>query len=166
MPIQNSELNPHNSSAVIGTVTFVFTDIEGSTKRWEQNPQAMKADSADHDKLVREAFEAHGGHVFKTIGDAFWAIFPTAPQAVDAALEAQRALHDHTWAGGTGSDGPGPLRVRMAVHTGVPEQRGDDYYGPVVDRGVRLLSAGHGGQTLVSPTTQELVRDLLPDGVR
>src|SRR5438270_5150261 len=80
-----------------GTVTFLFTDIEGSTRRWEEHPQAMKADIQLHDALLREAIEGHGGHVFKTIGDAFWAVFPTAPQALSAAIAAQRALHIHDW---------------------------------------------------------------------
>ncbi|MFL5735694.1 MAG: tetratricopeptide repeat protein [Chloroflexia bacterium] len=157
---------PQDRIAILptGTVTFLFTDIEGSTRRWEEHPQAMKVDLVAHDQLVREAIEVNGGQVFKTIGDAFWAAFPTAPQALNAALAAQRALHSHKWGGG--EDGIAPLRVRMALHTGVAEQRTGDYYGPIVDRGVRLLSAGHGGQILLSPTTQELVRDLLPGGVQ
>src|SRR4051794_38137752 len=80
-----------------GTVTFLFTDIEGSTRRWEENPRAMKTDIALHDVALREAIEGNGGHVFKMIGDAFWAVFATAPQALAAAVAAQRALNKQQW---------------------------------------------------------------------
>ncbi|HSH79272.1 MAG TPA: adenylate/guanylate cyclase domain-containing protein, partial [Herpetosiphonaceae bacterium] len=80
-----------------GTVTFLFTDIEGSTTRWEQQRAAMQAALARHDAILREAIEGHGGHVFKTVGDAFYAVFATAPTALEAALAAQRALQDETW---------------------------------------------------------------------
>src|SRR5437588_12463134 len=96
-----------------GTVTFLFTDIEGSTRMWEAHPRAMQAAVARHDALLREALEQHGGYVFKTVGDAFCAAFPTAPHALDAALSAQRILHSTTW------DGTDPLKVRMALHNGV-----------------------------------------------
>ena len=93
-----------------GTVTFLFTDIEGSTRRWEQHPEAMTTALARHDALLRAAIEAHGGYVFKTVGDAFCAAFSTAPDALAAALDAQRAVVAEAW-------GPvEPLRVRMALH--------------------------------------------------
>src|SRR5919107_2760105 len=120
----------------------------------------MQAALACHDEVLSDAVEQHGGHVFKTVGDAFCCAFPTAPDAVGAALAAQRALFEEEW------QESGPLRVRMALHTGVVEERSGDYFGPPVNRVARLLSAGHGGQTLLSLATQELVRDALPDGAR
>src|SRR5689334_7915182 len=135
-----------------GTVTFLFTDIEGSTKLWEHYPEAMRVALARHDDLLRAAIEAAGGYVFKTVGDAFCAAFWTAPDGLSAALAAQRALLAEPW-GETG-----PIRVRMALHTGATEERDGDYFGPPVNRVARLLSAGHGGQTLLSGPTAELVR--------
>ena len=139
-----------------GTITFLFTDIEGSTTRWEHQRAAMQAALARHDAILREAIEAHGGHVFKTVGDAFYATFATAPAALAAALAAQRRLAGVEWGE------VGPLRVRMAVHTGTAEARDGDYFGPPLNRVARILSAGHGGQVLLSTATQELVRDDLP----
>src|SRR3712207_1095494 len=110
------------------TVTFLFTNIEGSTQRWKHQPQAMPAALARHDALLREAIEQHQGYVFKTVGDAFCAAFPTAPQAVEAALAAQRALNTTQW------DGTGPIKVRMALHTGVAEVRDNDYFGLPLNR--------------------------------
>jgi predicted ATPase/class 3 adenylate cyclase len=144
--------------APTGTVTFLFTDIEGSTRLWEQHPQAMSAALARHDTLLREAIAAHAGTIFKTVGDAVCAAFPTAPDALAAALDAQQALQAATWVE-TGS-----LPVRMALHTGNPETRGDDYVGPPLNRVARLLASGHGGQVLLSAATWELVRDQLPAG--
>src|SRR5437868_11437521 len=119
------------SNLPTGTVTFLITDIEGSTRRWEENPVAMKADSAVHDAVLREAMGANGGVVFRTMGDAFCAVFVTAPEALAAALAAQRALFKHEW---SAKSQVGPLRVRMALHTGVALERGGDYYGPSMDR--------------------------------
>jgi len=146
-----------------GTVTFFFTDIEGSTRRWEQFREAMAAALARHDDLVRAAIVAHGGHVFKTMGDAFCAAFGQAPEAVAAALTAQRALVAEDWSV-FGADFQA-LRVRMALHTGSADARDGDYFGPPLNRVARLLSTGHGGQVLLSLATQELVRDDLPQGV-
>jgi predicted ATPase/class 3 adenylate cyclase len=143
-----------------GTVTFLFTDIEGSTKLWEHHPEAMRLALARHDDLLRAAIEGGGGYVFKTVGDAFCAAFWTAQDGLAAALAAQRALLAEPW-GETG-----PIRVRMALHTGATEERDGDYFGPPVNRVARLLSAGHGGQTLVSGPTAELLRDHLNDGIR
>ncbi len=140
-----------------GTVTFLFTDIEGSTRLWERDASAMKSALARHDEIVRSAIEEREGHVFKTLGDAFCASFSSAPEALGAAISAQRALHDEEWGEG------GVIRVRMALHTGAVEEQGGDYFGPALNRVARLLSAGHGGQTLLSLATQELVRDALPD---
>ncbi|MCE9557554.1 MAG: tetratricopeptide repeat protein [Armatimonadetes bacterium] len=139
-----------------GTVTFLFTDIEGSTKLWESHPELMRTSLARHDAIVRHAIQSSNGHVFKTIGDAFCAAFATAPAALDAALNAQIALKSESWPGAT------PVRVRMAIHTGAVENRDEDYFGPPLNRVVRLLSTAHGGQTLLSQTTFDLVRDFLP----
>jgi class 3 adenylate cyclase len=108
-----------------GTVTLLFTDIEGSTTRWEHHPQAMKRALARHDAILREAIEANGGYIFRLIGDAFCAAFSSAPQALQAALDAQRALHVEPWPAELGE-----LRVRMALHTGVAEQHEGDYANP------------------------------------
>ena len=139
-----------------GTVTFLFTDIEGSTQLWEQAPEAMKTAHARHENIIREVVAAHGGYTYKMIGDAFQIAFATAPEALTAALDAQRALHAEPWAE------TGPIRVRMALHTGVTEERGDDYVGPVLNRVARLLGAGYGGQVLLTQATYDLVRDVLP----
>jgi predicted ATPase/class 3 adenylate cyclase len=140
-----------------GTVTFLFTDIEGSTKLWEKSPRGMQVALTRHDALLWEAIEGHGGFVFKTVGDAFCAVFPTALGALESALAAQRTIFSEAW-----GDEIGALRARMALHTGTTHERDGDYFGPPVNRVARLLSAGHGGQILLSSSTQELVRDHLP----
>jgi len=142
-----------------GTVTFLFTDIEGSTLLWEREPAAMGAALARHDTLVREAIARHAGHVFMTAGDAFCAAFRTADSALAAACEAQKAVTNEPWAG------PARIKVRMALHTGVAEVRDNGYFGQPLNRVARLLAAGHGGQILLSLATQELVRDSLPPEV-
>jgi class 3 adenylate cyclase len=147
------------SSPPIGTVTFLFTDIEGSTKLWERYQEAMGEALVRHDEILQKAIEGHGGYVFKTVGDAFCCAFPTAQDALEASLEAQSTLLTQEWGE------PGPVRVRMALHTGAAEERDRDYFGPTVNRDARLLSAGHGGQVLLSLATQELVREALPEGV-
>jgi len=139
-----------------GTVTFLFSDIEGSTQRWEQHRDEMKTAVAWHDTILRRAFEANGGLVFKTIGDAFCVVFKTVPQAIAAALEAQRAIEDENWTK------IGGLKVRMAIHTGLADERDADYFGPTVNRVARLLSIGHGGQVLVSGVSTELSQGMMP----
>jgi predicted ATPase/class 3 adenylate cyclase len=139
-----------------GTVTFLFTDLEGSTRLWEQHPEAMRAAVSRHDELLREAFEAHHGHVFKTVGDAFCVAFGAAPDALAAALAAQLGLAGEAWGEA------GPLRARIALHTGTADERGGDYYGPATNRVARLLAVSHGGQTLLSQAAAGLVRDALP----
>src|SRR5918994_610705 len=141
-----------------GTVTFLFTDVEGSTKLWERYPQAMRATMARHDEVLREVMESGGGYVFKTVGDAFCVAFSSAPHALEAAVDAQRALLSEE------REKTSPLRVRMALHTGAADEREGDYFGPPVNRVARLLSAGHGGQVLLSHAAQELTRDDLPEG--
>jgi class 3 adenylate cyclase len=139
------------ASPPTGTLTFLFTDIEGSTKLWEDNVPAMQAALARHDELLRLAIEERGGYVFKTVGDAFCCAFPTALDALEAALEIQRRLLSSEW------EERGVLRVRMALHTGAAEERDGDYFGPPVNRVARLLSAAHGSQVLLSLPAQELV---------
>ena len=142
-----------------GTVTFLFTDIEDSTRLWQEHPHAMQTSLARHHAILRQAIKAHNGHVFQIIGDAFCAAFGQAPDALAAALNAQRALHAEIW------KKTGPLRVRMGLHSGVAEIRGDEYLSCLtLVRVQRVMSAGHGGQTLLSPTTAELVRHQLPSG--
>src|SRR5438105_2851597 len=114
-----------------GTVTFLITDIEGSTRRWEGIRGRWGEVLAGKAVSLREAMGANGGVVFRTMGDAFCAVFVTAPEALAAALAAQRALFKHEW--GAKSQ-VGPLRVRIALHTGVALERGGDYYGPSMDR--------------------------------
>ncbi len=142
-----------------GTVTFLFTDIEGSTALWERDQAAMATAVARHLTLLRAATEAHNGVLFKVVGDAVQAAFPTAPDAVAAALEAQRALVQEAW-----PEGIGPVRVRMALHTAAATPQDGDYLAPGLNRLSRLLAAGHGGQVLLSLATQDLARDALPAG--
>ena len=141
-----------------GTVTFLFTDIEGSTRLWEAQPETMRAALARHDALLRRCIETNQGHVFKTLGDAFCAVFATATDAVAAALAAQQVLHAERW------PEDAAIRARMALHTGAAELRDGDYFGPPLNHVARLLAIGHGGQTLLSEITHELCRDRLPAG--
>ncbi len=139
-----------------GTVTFAFTDIEGSTQRWERDRPAMEAAVRRHDALLRASIAAHDGEVFKTIGDAFCAAFRRPEDAARAMLAAQRSLaaEDFSAVGG--------LRVRAALHAGTADERDGDYFGPTLNRVARLLALGHGGQVLVSGVTSELLRGVLP----
>jgi LuxR family maltose regulon positive regulatory protein len=139
-----------------GTLTFLFTDIEGSTRLWQQHPQAMPQALARHDAILRQTITAHRGVVFKTVGDGVYAVFARAIDALAAALAAQRDLEAADW-GELGS-----LRVRMALHTGAAELRDGDYYGGPLNRLARILALGHGGQILLSHATRDLVADELP----
>jgi predicted ATPase/class 3 adenylate cyclase len=135
-----------------GTVTFLFTDIEGSTRLLNELGQERYARAlAEHRRLLRTSFAAHGGVEVDTQGDAFFVAFPTAPGAVAAAVEAQKALET------------GPIRVRMGLHTGTPLLAEDGYVGPDVHRAARIAAAGHGGQVLASSSTSAL---LGPNGLR
>jgi predicted ATPase/class 3 adenylate cyclase len=146
-----------------GTVTFMFTDIEGSTKLWQQFPATMPAALTRHYEILNQAITSHNGHVFQIIGDAFCAAFAIALDGLEAALEAQRALRHEAWGD------IGAIRVRMALHTGSAEVHAEestpsDYVsGITLSRAARLLSAGHGGQILLSLPTADLVREQLPD---
>jgi predicted ATPase/class 3 adenylate cyclase len=139
-----------------GTVTFFFSDIEGSAQRWDRDREAMAAALARHDLLMRTAIEAHDGYVFKTVGDAFFAAFGRAQDALATALDAQRAIAAENWTT------IGGLRVRMAIHAGVADERDGDYFGPTVNRVARLLAIGHGGQVLLSGAAKNLTEETLP----
>jgi predicted ATPase/DNA-binding SARP family transcriptional activator len=159
------------------TVTFLFTDIEGSSRLWEEHPEAMRDALARHEALLLHVIEANEGAVFKTMGDQVCAAFATAPAALAAALAAQRALGGSRVSGVGGREGESssdtrhptpysllPLKVRMALHTGAAEERDGDYLGPTLNRVARLLAAAHGEQVLLSLAAAELVRDALPEG--
>ena len=128
-------------AAPSGVVTFLFTDIEGSTRRWEADAAAMRVALMAHDEVLRSAIEAHGGSLFKHTGDGVCAAFASPTSAVDAAVEAQRALQ---------------LPVRMGLATGEAELRDGDYFGTVLNRAARVMAAGHGGQILLDDTTAGL----------
>ena len=134
-------------------MTFLFTDVESSSRLWETAPEVMSRSLARHDVLLRDAIERHGGHVFATGGDGFAAAFSRADDAVAAARVAQRALA--VQAGIEGVE----LRIRIGMHTGTAEERGGDYFGPVVNRAARIMAAGHGGQILVSQATASTMTD-------
>ena len=142
-----------------GTVTFLFTDLQGSTRRWESDREAMAAAVARHHELLGEAVHIHGGVVFSYMGDGVAAAFGTAPAAVAAAVDAERALASEDW----GSIGP--LRARMGVHTGEGRVVGDQYESHTLNRCARLMAVAHGGQLVISGATAELVRADLPVGV-
>jgi class 3 adenylate cyclase/predicted ATPase/Tfp pilus assembly protein PilF len=166
----SSKVPPH-SSLPTGTVTFLFTDIEGSTTLWEQFPDAMHDALARHDRLLRHAIESSGGCIVKGTGDGVYAVFAAAADAFAACLAAQRSLQaregDASNPDPALSDSllPMALRVRMGLHTGVAEIRDGDYFGTPLNRAARIMSAAHGGQILVSAATAELVRGQLPKDV-
>ncbi len=141
-----------------GTVTFLFTDLEDSTRLWEAHPEAMRVALARHDELLSGAIDAHHGRVVKTTGDGVHAVFASVRDAVGATIAAQRLLCAEEW------ETTGPLRVRMGLHTGEGEQRRGDYFGPALNRAARIMSAGNGGQVLLSEATADLARDVLPEG--
>ncbi len=133
-----------------GTVTFLFTDIEDSTRRWEDSPADMADALLIHDDVVRGSIERHGGYVFASGGDGFGAAFSTAADAAAAAIESQEQLRDDTVV---------DFAVRMGLHTGEAIQRDRTYIGSDVNRSARLMSLAHGGQVLVSDATEVLLRD-------
>jgi predicted ATPase/class 3 adenylate cyclase/Tfp pilus assembly protein PilF len=143
-----------------GRVTFLFTDIEGSTKLWEQHPGAMSEALKRHNALLSDSIEAHGGYIFKSVGDGFCAAFETPQSALMAAVAAQKAIYQEEW----GEQLP-PLHVRIGLCTGFAEERAGDYFGPPLNRVSRLLSAGYGGQTLVAASTEQLLDYNLPGGI-
>ena len=149
---------PPVSARPTGTVTFLFTDIEGSTQRWESHREAMDDAVKRHDALLRDAIDRHNGYVFKAIGDAFCVAFARVSDAVTTAFEAQRALsaEDFSAVGG--------LSIRIGLHAGEASERNGDYFGPAVNRVARLMSIGHGGQILLSGVTRDLAHSDLPAG--
>ncbi|MEW6083723.1 MAG: adenylate/guanylate cyclase domain-containing protein [Chloroflexota bacterium] len=136
-----------------GTVTFLFTDIEGSTKLWEGHPEAMKSALAKHDSILKEAVESNQGHVIKTTGDGIHAVFTTALDAINAAIASQHKLQSQI--------SNLPLRSRMGLHTGEAELREGDYFGQTLNRAARIMSAGHGGQILISDVVAQVASEHL-----
>ncbi|HEX2991162.1 MAG TPA: adenylate/guanylate cyclase domain-containing protein, partial [Anaerolineales bacterium] len=157
--------NPRTTVRPSGTVTFLFTDIEGSTRLAQEHPQEMPALLARHNDILQKSIETHHGFVIRIVGDSFSAAFDTARDALSAALEAQRTLQTEAWS-------PAPIRVRMGIHTGPAHavQAKDDLQGAAYEGYAtlaltqRVMSAGHGGQILLSQTTHDLVREALPNG--
>lgn len=132
-----------------GLVTFLFTDVEGSTRLWEEDAVAMAASLAHHDRIMQASIAAHNGYIFSTAGDAFAAAFAAPADALGAAVAIQVQFHISEW--------PGPaMAVRMGIHTGSTAERDGDFFGPVVNRAARIMSAGNGGQIIVSSVTAEL----------
>src|SRR6185312_15029860 len=141
------------AAAPSGVVTFLFTDVEGSTRRWEADADAMRNALADHDALLRNVIGSHGGWLFKHTGDGVCAAFASPKSAVDAAVAAQRVLE---------------LPVRMGMATGEAELRDGDYFGAVLNRAARVMAAGHGEQILLAESTASLLSgvDMLDLGPR
>ena len=133
------------------TLTFLFTDLEGSTRLWQEHPELMKFTLAKHDNLLRAAVESNRGQVVKTTGDGFHAVFASANDGLSACIVAQRSLLEATW------EGTGTPRVRMGLHLGEAQVRDDDYYGTAVNRAARLMSAANGGQVLLSSAVAAVV---------
>src|SRR5262252_7385571 len=140
-------------------LTFLFTDLESSTRLWEQHSRAMQRALAIHDAILRGAVEANSGHVVRMTGDGVLAVFERGGDAVAAALSGQRQMTRRKW-----SD-TGSLRVRMGMHTGEAEQRDGDFHGPTLNRAARLTALAHGGQVLASHATQLATHEALPDNV-
>jgi class 3 adenylate cyclase len=154
-----------NNNLPSGTVTFLFTDIQGSTPLWEQVPADMQVAIAQHHHILRQAIESNGGYVTQIIGDAFQAAFTLATQALSAALDAQRGLKAEQWPSTVGE-----IAVRMGIHTGPaePDSKGDAAYAVshTLNRAARIMSAGHGEQILLSLEAASLVERELPEEVR
>src|SRR5688572_16236070 len=149
------------STPPTGTVTFLFTDIEGSTKLAQQYPDEMPALLARHNQILHQSIEGYNGYIFQIVGDSFAAAFHSASDALNAALDAQRGLHNEAWTFA-------PLKVRMGIHTGAAQLQIDSndnaYSGyATLASTQRIMSAGYGGQILLSGATRELVRDVLPE---
>lgn len=141
-----------------GTVTFLFTDIENSTPLWEKSPEAMKSQLAKHDSILRKAVESNSGQIIKTTGDGIHAVFSTAIDSVNAALDAQKIFQSTEFI----ENSEVMIKVRMGIHTGEAEQRSGDYYGGSLNRAARIMAIGHGGQILLSETTLQIAQEHLP----
>lgn len=153
LPVPSTSSITHGTLASQAAMTFLFTDIVGSTRLWDEEMHAMQAALTRHNAVIHACIQASGGSVFKLMGDSICAVFPHAIDAIMAALAAQRTLQKEQW------DTAYPLQVRMALHTGVAEANNNDYVGPPLNRIARMLAVAHGGQIVVSQVTQELVRD-------
>lgn len=141
-----------------GTITFLFSDIEKSTRKWEESPHEMNIILQQHDKILKTVFEEYGGYIFKTVGDEFCVAFADPLDALLAGVESQKQLLGLKY-------GELTLNVRMGIHTGTATERDGDYFGPTLNRTARLMSAGHGGQILLSYISEMLVHDLLPESI-
>ena len=141
-----------------GTVTFLFTDIEGSTKLAQQYPESMESLMARHNEILSQSIQVHEGYIYEITGDSFCGAFSSSVDAVSAALDAQQRLHDEAWS-------PAPVKVRMGMHTGTVKVDDQNRYMGYATLALaqRVMSAGHGGQVLLSGATRELVRDSLPE---
>jgi predicted ATPase/class 3 adenylate cyclase len=146
------------SEPSLDALTFVFTDLESSTRLWERFPEAMNGAMERHDAILQEAVEDFDGRVVKIMGDGVMAVFSSAADAVEACLRAQRTLRDETWRD------TGPLHVRMGIHVGEAVERGDDFLGPPVNRAARIMAAAHGGQVLLSGDAADVAQHGLPEG--
>jgi len=140
-------------------LTFLFTDIEGSTSKWEEQPELMARAVARHDTLLRDTVEAHRGKIVKTTGDGIYAAFPDPGDCLTAVIDIQLALLDPAVTAGM------PLAIRCGIHTGAVHARDNDYFGSTINRTARIMGAAHGGQVLVSHAVADLLRDSLPAGV-
>jgi len=152
-------MSPAVQALPTGAITFLFTDIEGSTRLWEDDAKAMREALSLHDRIINDSVHGHQGVVFKTGGDSFCASFVSPQAGLECAIAAQRQLGAARWA--TES----PIGVRMGLHTGTAQVRNDDYFGPALNRTARLMAVGHGGQLLTCSATQQLLADELPQGV-
>jgi predicted ATPase/class 3 adenylate cyclase len=146
------------SATITGAFTFLFTDLEASTRTWEHDPEGMDRWLAAHDRILTEAISAHRGRVFKHTGDGMCAVFTTSADALAAARAVQMAM-------AAAGDAVGPLQVRIAVHAGEARERAGDYYGPTLNRCARLLDIAHGGQVLLSAAAAVLLRGAVGDGL-
>ncbi len=163
-PVQYARGMPAQPGAMrimleLPTLTFLFTDIEGSTAMWEQQPERMAQAMSRHDALLRECVQRHGGQVVKTTGDGIYAVFEQPARGLGAALDIQLALIDPVATAGV------TLRVRCGLHTGLVQARDNDYFGSTVNRAARIMNAAHGGQILVSQALADDLADALPTGV-
>ncbi len=154
--------NALSVSSMEKNYTFLFTDIEGSTRKWEQHPQAMSRLLTEHNSILRQSIESHNGHVFKTVGDGFCAVFDSPHDAISAVLNAQNTLSRLEPSESTDFI---RIKVRMGLHTGTAELQGGDYFGPTLNRVARTMAAASGGQTLLSTATRDAVYNALPQGI-
>jgi predicted ATPase/class 3 adenylate cyclase len=148
-----------SETSLFGILTFLFTDLESSTLLWDRNPDLMQEVSAQHDDLLRRAFETHRGRVVKTTGDGFHVVFESPADGIAAALAGQEAIAAEEWPPEIGT-----LKVRMGLHSGESKARNSDFYGTELNRAARVMGIAHGGQVLISNAAASLLRGRLPDG--